>query len=54
MISKIILNPDPDLKPCVIHYKEDHEDFFIDIPDGISLYDLMRLVDEIKRITQFE
>lgn len=55
MITKIHLSPNEDLKPVVISWSEDEEDFIIEsIPAGLSRWDLVALVDEIKRITEWE
>lgn len=55
MITKIHLSLNDDLKPVVISWSEYEEDFIIEsIPDGLSRWDLISLVDEIKRITEWE
>ena len=54
MIEKIILNTDENLSPCVVEWDEKKEDYIIDIPDGISRYNLIKLTEEIKRITELE
>jgi hypothetical protein len=54
MLRKVILDPDENLSPCVMEWSEEKEDFVIDVPNGISRYDLIDLVNEIKRITGLE
>lgn len=54
MIEKVILNPDENLSPVILTYSEEKEDYVLDIPDGITRYDLISLVEEIKRITDWE
>lgn len=53
MLEKIILNPDENLSPAIIEWSEEVEDYRIDVPNGIKRADLIILVDEIKRLTQW-
>ena len=54
MITKMILSPSDNLSPAILEYSESKEDYFIDIPKGITRLELIGLVDEIKRITEYE
>ena len=54
MIEKAILNPNEDLSPAIVEWDNKKEDFVIDVPKGITRYDLVDLVEEIKRITDWE
>lgn len=54
MLEKMILNPNENLSPAIVEWKEDKEDFVIDVPKGITRAELIDFVDEVKRITQWE
>lgn len=54
MISKIILNVDEELSPAIIEYNEEEQEYIINIPNDITMSKLVKLVDEIKRITEWE
>lgn len=54
MLDKAILHPDEDLKPAVLKYDEEKEDYVVDVPKGITRVDLINLVEEIKRLTEWE
>ena len=54
MITKMILSPNDDLCPAIIEYSESKEDYVVDVPKGITRLDLIALVEEIKRITEYE
>lgn len=53
MIAQVILHPHENLQPAVIKWSEEDEDFIVDIPKDITLCDLVKLVDEIKRLTEY-
>lgn len=53
MIEKIILHPNEDLPPAVVQWDKEKEDFVISVPEGITREELIELVDEIKRLTQW-
>ena len=53
MIEKIILHPNEDLSPAIVQWDDSEEDYVIDVPKGITRSDLVGLVEEIKRITQW-
>ena len=53
MLEKMILNPNENLSPAIVQWKEDKEDYVIDVPKGITRAELIELVDEIKRLTQW-
>ena len=54
MIDKVILNPNEDLSPAIIQWDNKKEDFVISVPNGITRCELIELVDELKRLTQWE
>lgn len=54
MIQKIILNPDEELPPAIIEWKEGIRDYVVEVPKGITRFDLIELVEEIKRLTEVE
>lgn len=53
MLEKMILNPNENLSPAIVEWKEDKEDYVVDVPKGITRVELVKLVDEIKRLTQY-
>ena len=53
MITKMILNPNDDLCPAIIEYSESKEDFVVSVPKDITRAELIDLVEEIKRITEW-
>ena len=53
MLEKMILNPNENLSPAIVQWKEDKEDYVIDVPKDITRAELIELVDEIKRLTQW-
>ncbi len=53
MIKTAVLNPNEDLSPATVEWNKKQEDFIIDVPKGITRADLIALVDEIKRLTQW-
>tara|TARA_R110002153_G_scaffold267390_1_gene431430 strand:+ start:291 stop:461 length:171 start_codon:yes stop_codon:yes gene_type:complete len=53
MLEKIILNPNENLSPAIVQWKEEIVDYVIDVPKGITRAELVELVDEIKRLTQW-
>lgn len=53
MIEKAFLTMNNDLSPAIVQYDNEKEDFVIDIPKGITRADLVDLVEEIKRLTQW-
>lgn len=53
MISKILLNPNDDLCSCIVEYSDEKQDYIIDVPNGITREELVELVEEIKRITEY-
>ena len=53
MIEKVILNPNEDLSPAIVQWDNEKEDFVIDVPKGITRADLVDLVEEIKRLTEW-
>ena len=53
MIEKAILNPNEDLSPAIVQWDKEKEDFVIDVPKGITRAELVELVKEIKRLTQW-
>ena len=54
MLEKMILNPNENLSPAIVQWKEDKEDYVIDVPKDITRSELIELVDEIKRLTQWQ
>ena len=54
MITKMILSQKDDLAPAIVEWNETKEDFVVDVPNGITRFELIELVDEIKRITEWE
>ena len=54
MIYKIILHPNENLSPCIVKYSDKDSDYIVDVPNGITRYDLIELINEIKRITEYE
>ena len=53
MLEKMILNPNENLSPAIVQWKDDKEDYVIDVPEDITRAELIHLVDEIKRLTQW-
>ena len=53
MLEKMILNPNENLSPAIVQWKEERGDYVIDVPKGITRAELIELVDEIKRLTQW-
>ena len=53
MIEKVILIPNEDLSPAIVQWNNKKEDFVIDVPKGITRVELVDLVEEIKRLTQW-
>lgn len=53
MIKKVILNPNEDLSPAVLEWKESEEDYIVDVPKGITRAELVDLTEEIKRLTKW-
>lgn len=54
MITKVVLSPNDNLRPAILEYSESKEDYVLSIPEGITRCELVDLVEEVKRITQFE
>lgn len=53
MIDKVILNPNENLSPAIVQWDDKEGDYIVDVPKGISRCELVDLVEEIKRITQY-
>ena len=53
MLEKMILSPNENLSPAIVQWKEDKEDYIVDVPKGITRAELIGLVDEIKKLTQW-
>lgn len=53
MIEKAILKPNGDLPPAKLEWDSEKEDFVIDVPNGITRADLVDLVEEVKRLTDW-
>lgn len=52
MITKIYLSPNDELKPAIISFDEEKQDFIYEqIPDGLTRGELSELHDEVWRIT---
>lgn len=54
MITKMILSVYDDLRPAIVEWSEDKEDFVVQVPENITRADLIALVNEIKRLTEWE
>ena len=53
LIEKAILNPNENISPAIVEWNEEKEDFVIDVPKGITRFELIELVEEIKFITKY-
>lgn len=53
MITKMILSLNDDLAPAIVEWNETKEDFVVDVPKSITRAELVDLVDEIKRVTEW-
>ena len=54
MIERAILNSNDELSPAILKWDYEKEDFVIDVPKGITIEDLVRLTEEIKRLVEWE
>jgi hypothetical protein len=54
LIEKAVLNPNEDTSFAIVQWNEEKEDFVIDVPKGITRFELIELVEEIKFITKYE
>jgi hypothetical protein len=54
LIEKAVLNPNEDTSFAIVEWNEEKEDFVIDVPKGITRFELIELVEEIKFITKYE
>ena len=53
LIEKAILNPNENISPAIVEWNEEKEDFIVDVPKGITRFELIELVEEIKFITKY-
>ena len=53
LIEKAIFNPNENISPAIVEWNEEKEDFIVDVPKGITRFELIELVEEIKFITKY-
>jgi len=54
MIEKIITSINDDKKPQIISWSQSEEDYIVDGLSGLTRYELIKFVEELKRLTEWE
>ena len=53
MIIKMILSTNDNLKPATVKWDENEDDFVVNVPENITRCNLVDLVEEIKKLTDW-